>query len=243
MPPPTPSLKDINRAWIFATANQFVSSGRFGDKMRQRVVDNGFTDVAIFVNGKPGNFRRGRKVVNDFALNFHFLDKDKIRVTRQLFEKAGIDIHLMTWIKPSEEYIEDCAKKTLPLCEQIGARSLMFDVEEPWHGLSASHLSEGESRRIVTKYFCPLFGATSCCLGVTHQVGGDKKHAARLKRSIGPLLEACDYSLPQAYTNTNSGDPCTKKPGCLQKRAVREWSTFDRTIVMGLRTRSPRRIA
>ncbi|MDF0673069.1 MAG: hypothetical protein P0120_01825 [Nitrospira sp.] len=237
-----PPLKNISRVWIFGTANQLMPRGSSGDKWRQRVADHGFTDVAIFVNGKPENYIRGKHETENYRYNLHFRNDGQIRATREFFEKAGIGIHLVTWIKPTKRYIEGCAAVTLPLCEKIGARSLLFDAEEPWYGkLPKLQLSQKQSQQIAEEYFCAAFGDSPCCLGVTHIVG-DRGNDG-IKKTIGPLVQACDYSLPQAYTNIASKDGCVNKPGCLQARAAEKWSTFNRTIVMGLRTKSPTRRA
>jgi hypothetical protein len=228
-----PILTNISRVWIFATANQLMSNTREGKVWRKLVVDHGFTDVAIFINGQPKNYLKGKQETENYTYKLHFRDDKKIGEVRDFFKNAGIDIHLVTWIKPTKRYIESCARVTLPLCEKIGARSLLFDAEEPWYGkLPRLQLTQERSQEIIDKYFCHSFSDNPCCLGVTHIIGDP--HTDRIKRTVGPLIEACDYSLPQAYTNTDKKDKCVRTPGCLQKRAARKWSSVDRTIVMGL---------
>jgi hypothetical protein len=217
-----PALKNIRRVWIHASANSVVGSGKSAAKARSDLCDLAPTDVVVGCGDssfaqdaykRNGNFKVYRKVKQ----NTLFQDAlDEIRA-------CGAAIHLFTWITPREKYVKGLADKMFELCAGAGARSLLLDAEGPW----VSKQPVGKTyARFANEVVKPAFSGRPCCVGVTHITTlGENKW---IFKRVRPLIQVCDYSLPQAYTRDQD------KPGKLQRNSFSNWSSIGKTIVMGL---------
>ncbi|MCK5495983.1 MAG: hypothetical protein KAI80_06195 [Hyphomicrobiaceae bacterium] len=111
---------------------------------------------------------------------------------------AGLDVHLMSWIMPHKRYIKEAADVLPELMAKTGARSLVWDAEEPWT-LARERLRYSEAGALVGE----LFAVREFEMGAT---GIRYAPAAKL----APLVAVCDYMVPQCYsTRTSKADPST----------------------------------
>ena len=173
-------------------------------------VENGINRLDIVINDHSAS-RQER------AFTVH--KPSRIKALCKRAQDNGIETHLMSWIMPHRRYLERAAATLMPLCEDVGAASLQWDAEEPWV-LAQKHMGFRQAADLVAERFSDL----PCEMGVT-AIG-----FASVSK-VGPLLEVCDYGVPQAYSTTKSG----VKPGSGQKRLHKRWrNKFGKPIVMGL---------
>lgn len=136
-------------------------------------------------------------VVNDFATQrgpapFDTYRQSKIVELCQAARDSGLEVHLMSWIMPHADFIEQAAQQLIPLCEQTGASSLQWDAEEPWtKAVDALPYEEAADR--IARAFIEL----PCPMGV-NGIGFTPANRFR------PLAEICDYLLPQCYATSGS---------------------------------------
>ncbi len=164
-------------------------------------------------------------VVNDHSRwraprAFTVRDETKIERLASLAAARGIEVHLMSWIMPHQRYIDGAARRLVPLCERVGARSLQWDAEGPWMKAEGRMTYPRAARHIrdsFTGLACPM-GATA--IGYTPVT------------KFRPLAEICEYIVPQAYvTSRNSLRPETA-PGQFHRRYTERFGPIP--IVMGL---------
>lgn len=149
------------------------------------------------------NINRLDVVINDFSKDrtetpFNTFDRAQIVDLCARARDAGIEVNLMSWIMPHTSFIEEAAASLIPLCETVGAASLMWDAEEPWNR-AHRHLPYEDAAAQVASSFATL----GCPMGVTGimSTSVDK---------IGPLARVCAYMTPQCYaTHHNELDPMT----------------------------------
>jgi len=111
---------------------------------------------------------------------------------------AGLDVHLMSWIMPHTRYIKEAADVLPELMAKTGARSLVWDAEEPWT-LARKRLRYSEAGALVGE----LFAVREFEMGAT-----GIRYAPTAK--LAPLVAVCDYMVPQCYsTRTSKADPST----------------------------------
>jgi hypothetical protein len=201
----------IARVWAFVMGIPTKASSR--TSFVKKVSNLQLTDIALMINSVSAQ---------DFAITP--AKQTAILATAEALRAAGVDTHLVTWLRPTERYMSDAATVLRDLCVSSNARSLMFDVEEPWTRASAVSGSNAESKAkaIVDRYWqftswpCPL-GAS----GITY-----------IPASVKPVAARCDYVVPQAYSINNSNN--VYRPGVTQKEAHKRWSGLGKPIVMGL---------
>lgn len=163
-------------------------------------------------------------VVNDHSKwrtdkPFDIFNRAQIVALANAAAAKGIEVHLMSWVMPFENYIESAAEILIPLCKDTGAASLMWDAEEPWN-----QATNAMTHRAAAKFLGQKFANLSCPMGIT---GIGFAPVAKL----GPLAELCDYAVPQVYVTSGSGLKPEKAPGRFYER----WSkNFRKPIVMGL---------
>jgi len=170
------------------------------------------------------NINRLDIVVNDHSAarkerRFYVRDNKKIERLCKRAQDNGIDTHLMSWIMPHRKYIDRASELLVPLCNDVGAKSLQWDAEEPWTQARKPMRYKDAALRIRDK-----FSGLSCQMGY-NAIG----YASVSK--VGPLAEVSDYAVPQAYSTARSG----VKPGSGQKKIFKRWmDNFDKPIIMGL---------
>ena len=142
-------------------------------------------------------------IINDHSASrlpraFDHRDTQKIVTLARMARDAGIEVHLMSWLMPHRLYISQAAARIPELVERTGAKSVMWDAEEPWtlaknrmpYADAAAHLGD-------------MFADFDFEMGVT---GIRYVSTAKLK----PLVDVCDYVTPQCYaTSTSKADPST----------------------------------
>lgn len=144
----------------------------------------------------------------DIIVNDHSAAREPrrfdIRPTQQIVtlatmaRDAGLDVHLMSWIMPHRRYIKEAADVLPELMAKTGARSLVWDAEEPWT-LARKRLRYSEAGALVGE----LFAVREFEMGAT-----GIRYAPTAK--LAPLVAVCDYMVPQCYsTRTSKADPST----------------------------------
>jgi hypothetical protein len=168
----------------------------------------GFTD-AVFV-------------LNDYGFDSFgtFASPQRVADVCRRYRDAGIRPHLMSWVKPSADFINAAADVLVPLCGDAGAVSLMWDVEEYWTKPSANHA------QVAHEVLAPAFADLPCPMGTTG--------ITALPGKVKPMVEVSDYGVPQAYSFPNKASSSWYYPGRTQRLANQFWSPFGKPLVMGL---------
>ena len=110
---------------------------------------------------------------------------------------AGMEIHLTSWIMPFDTYIDGAAAALIPLAEQVGAKSLIWDAEEPWNKHPSANY-EAAAERIAK-----AFESLPCAMNISGIIN------TRSER-FGPLARVCEVMVPQCYATSRNGlDPRT----------------------------------
>lgn len=202
----------IERIWLFASLPTTSGTTLWLQRMEWLQV----TDIAIFVNSNTQT---------RFSISSS-KQKKLLSIAAQLH---NIDIapHFVSWLRPSQQYMTECARIMRPLCRDAKVRSLLFDVEEPW---TKNTKTESTAQAAVDDYW--RFTDWPCDLGVTGIVS--------LPRSLKPVIAKCEYVLPQAYStrkNSNTvyiGDDGKERkyirPDRLPKTAHTNWRDFWQTF-------------
>ncbi|WP_370402053.1 hypothetical protein [Sulfitobacter sp. JB4-11] len=207
---------NIRRVWVHTNTRTIVGSSSRAKRRRRQLCDLAPTDVMIGTNDVSVAHAARRN-------NTAFGTYSSARLTPALrdaideLKSCGVAIHFMTWITARERYCRGLVDTMFELCTQTGARSLMLDAEEPW---TYSVKGRSQAKSFVETVFRPLIAGRPCCVGVSHIV------ASSIANKLDPLIAACDYILPQAYSSA--------RPGRLQGLAHTRWSSRGKTMVMGL---------
>jgi hypothetical protein len=138
-------------------------------------------------------------VVNDFAgktspEKFYLRTPDNIHRAIDVFAGAGLEVRLMSWLQPTEDFIKRAADALLPIADEYPIEALQFDIEEPFlHCRGYGTITYAEAAVLLKHQFadrpCPLeFNA------IPHT-----KQEAFL-----PLASVGDALIPQCYV-TNKG--------------------------------------
>ncbi|QPH53343.1 hypothetical protein [Pontivivens ytuae] len=212
---PLTSFQNIRRVWVHTNTNTVVGTSARARRRRAQLCDLRPTDIVIGTNDisyahtafrTNGAFRVYRTATP--GPNFDAAIAE--------LKSCGARIHFMTWITPTERWVDEMAATMFALCRRAGARSLLLDAEEPWTKRSASTYPG-----FVDTVVKPALAAKPCCVGTTHIV------AKSVRPKVGPLIRATDYALPQAY-------PTGSFPGKIQRWAVENYGLLGKPIVMGL---------
>jgi hypothetical protein len=175
---PIPAASPITRVWIFVDGRflfpRFRSQGLRAIEMLQ------VTDAVLVLNRNDFRTFRLYQIRRSAAES----ETELVNISQDL-RRRGIDVHLMTWLRPDGTFIRSAAQTMLPLCTRTEAQSILFDVEREWRVARVDH------RRVVEDHFVHHFSGVRCELGVTS--------FASPPAAVIPLVERCDYVLPQAY--------------------------------------------
>ena len=201
----------IARVWAFAMGVPAKTSSQA--KLVRKVGGLQLTDIALMINS-----------LSDTEFVISPARKIAIRESAAALRSINVDTHLVIWLRPAERYLAEAAAQLRGLCVDSGARSLMFDVEEPWTRNPAIHgkHAEAKAQAIVDRFWgftswpCPL-GAS----GITY-----------IPAAVKPVAARCDYVLPQAYSVDKPSN--VYRPGVTQAEAHRLWSPLGKPVVMGL---------
>ncbi len=195
----------IGRVWVFAMGIP-TTPERLTAFVR-RIGDLQVTDVALMLNQ-----------YTERTFGITTAPARQVEETARRLGSLGVAAHLVTWLRPDERFVADAAHRLRPLCAAAGARSLMFDVEEPW----TTGNSEARARAFLARHW--PFTGWPCALGATG--------ITYIPPSVRPVAERCDYVLPQAYSAHFQG--AVYHPGATQPLAHRLWKGLGKPIVMGL---------
>lgn len=190
-----------------------ISSLLNQDRDVAAIQEAGVTDVHVMVN----DFSKARR-----RTKFRTYDTDLIIQFCKRLRKVGVRIHLTSWIMPHRGFQVEARRQLEWLVRKTGAASLVWDAEEPW--TRARGLEKWEKHAESVKYLVKLFQGFPVPIGVTGIVYTSRK-------KTGPLIAACDFSIPQAYATFTSGIA----PQRAQRVAVRRYREMgSKQIVMGL---------
>lgn len=162
-------------------------------------VDHGIQALHIIVNDHSRH-RRPR--------GFDTYDRVKLWDLADQAHLCGLEVHLMSWIMPHAGYLTQAAKVLVPLCEDLKAKSLQFDAEEPWTLAARPRMTYNDAASLVAELFADL----PCQLGV-NAIG----YTPKLK--VGPLIDVASYVVPQCYSTRTQ----PLKPETVATRLVRRW--------------------
>ena len=201
----------IARVWAFVMGVPTKAASQA--KFVKKVGGLQLTDVALMINS-----------LSDTEFAVSPARKTAIGEIAAALRATNVDTHLVTWLRPTERYLSEAAAQLRGLCVDSRARSLMFDVEEPWTRNPAIHgkHAEAKAQAIVdrlwgfTSWPCPL-GAS----GITY-----------IPAAVKPVAARCDYLVPQAYSVDNPNN--VYRPGVTQAEAHNRWSVLGKPMVMGL---------
>lgn len=160
------------------------SSIRRGQKDIDFCLEHGINRIDLIVN-EHSSWRAER--------DFDTYDLADILDFCKLVNKAGIELHFMSWIMPHANYITQAADTLIHLCEETGAKSLQWDAEEPWT-LAKNPMDYESAAELIAEKFENL----SCEMGA-NGIGYTPRH------KFGPLAKVCDYIVPQCYSTSTSG--------------------------------------
>lgn len=144
----------------------------------------------------------------------------KLAAAAGAYKAAGLRVHLMTWLRPAKEYIAAAGAVLGPLCRDLGAASLMLDLEEPW-------VDEGVDYEAAAGAVLHAFKGQVPALGVTAIVHHDAPE-------LRPVIALCDYVCPQAYATDAAWDRWKATPWGLPRTAKEKWGGYGKPIVMGV---------
>jgi len=154
-------------------------------------------------------------IVNDHSASrlprkFDHRPTQQIVTLAKMARDAGIEVHLMSWVMPHREYLVRACGELAELMALTGARSMMWDAEEPWT-LAKKRMRYADAGALVAE----LWADRDFDVGVTgiRYVSTAKlaplivsKHLDTMRN----LVEAADYLTPQCYaTSTSKADPST----------------------------------
>lgn len=120
-------------------------------------------------------------------------------------DRAGLGVHLLSWIMPHRGYIAGAGEQLRRLVELTGATSIVLDAEEPWTKAS-SPLPYAQAAELVASELDGI------AWGVT---GIGYASVAKL----GPLCSRAVYLVPQCYATRTSG----LSPSTVVPRLVARW--------------------
>lgn len=172
-------------------------------------LSNPTRDVAAMV---AAGVNRLDIIVNDHSVwrkpqAFTIRNRERLIRLADECHRNGIEVHLMSWLMPHEAYIRRAAEVLIPLMADMGAKSLVWDAEEPWT-LAKTGMGYKEAAALVGK----LFEGRDFEMGVT-----GIRYASKSK--LGPLIAVSDYAVPQCYsTSSSKADPST-----VVSKGVKQW--------------------
>jgi hypothetical protein len=185
-------------------------------KVVNTCLETGMTDLVILINDSPveqpqWGVRTGE--ANTVALC------EKAR-------KAGLTVHLGTWLDPKEAYVKACAAGMRDLVKKCKAASIILDLEGEWRKRIRNHTE------FVTNTVAPAFKDFPTPIGITS--------FAALPKEVVPALAWAvkyhqGYGQPQAYS-VWQGKEWQKsnilQPDQLSSVAWRTWSPLTRRLVV-----------
>jgi hypothetical protein len=211
----------IVRLGVFYSGN--LPRENFGELLKA-VADLGVTDLYFEINYQKGEVTEKRKCSQvapspQFSTAATLERMNTAAVLASDFCRVGVDVHLMTWLWPTDSYLLDAASVLRGVCERAPIRSLLFDVEDCWGDVSGN---ESNARALVQRAW--RFDNWPCELGATSTTA--------VRTTIRPVIERCDYVLPQAYSYDEPQR--VYDPGVTQQTAHQNWKGFGKRMVMGL---------
>ena len=236
-------MSTLKRVWVFAT----VPSKSRVKSCAKKVNDIGFTDVVVAVNGNGSS-----------ETTFEIKQRSTLITTANALLEYGISYHVMSWLRPNEDFFREANTQLRELFDECPYRSLLFDVEEPWtlhEDNSDEELTLRESRIAKDQKLRLRDSKGQLIPENVEQVGRISLERADLflnrnwaftnwpvpigitgivyyPACVEPFFNYVDYILPQAYKHSNHN---------LQQIAIDRWKKNSLPIVLGLKAYRRRR--
>jgi hypothetical protein len=236
-------MSTLKRVWVFATVPNKSEVKNFAKKVN----DLGFTDVVFAINGNSSS-----------ETTFQIKQRSTLITTANALLEYGISFHVMSWLRPNEDFFKEANTQLRELFDECPYRSLLFDVEEPWtlyEDDSDDELTLRESR-IARDQNVKLRNSKGQLISENvEQVARISLERADLflnrnwaftnwpvpigltgivyyPACVEPFFNYVDYILPQAYKHSNNN---------LQQIAIDRWKKNSLPIVLGLKAYRRRR--
>ena len=100
-----------------------------------------------------------------------------------------VEVHFTSWIMPHVDFCDEAGDCLQQLALDTGADGIVLDAEEPW-----TQAAEANRPLAAERLKKSLKG---CRVGVTGIGWASNK--------LSPLMEICDYAIPQLYATSTSG--------------------------------------
>ena len=178
-------------------------------------VEIGITALVILCNDSPAS-------QPEFSIKFG--NKTVVELS-ELARKAGVTVHLGTWLDPTEEYVTACAAGMAELATQAKAASVCLDLEGEWNRRISNHAA------FVAGTVAPAFMGFPVPIGVTS--------FAILPRQVVAALSWVvqyhnGYGQPQAYSvfqDKSWQNNTTLQPDHMSSLAWKSWSPITRRLI------------
>jgi hypothetical protein len=162
---------------------------------------------------KKHNVNRLDIIVNDHSAQrdpMDFTIRNRATIIRLAEEchKAGIQVAIMSWVMPHEDYIRQMGPILIELAKDVNAVEICLDAEEPWT-LARKRMKFAAAGKLVGE----VFKDRPCPLSIT---GIPYVATNRLK----PLIDVADIAWVQSYSTSSS----KRAPGTTQPRDLKLWA-------------------
>ncbi len=183
----------------------------------------GIADACIMINP-----------LDSTSFGFGSVSQARIRAFAALLRGSAIQLTLTSWLRPNRTFIDQLVRDLPPFAQEIGARAIEFDVEEPWTSNSPSGFTTHDEA--ADYLFAGLRRASAPEVAVTCQV--DQTDRARMRA----IVRQADLVIPQAYSTTGTGASHAVGgvygPRGLQRRAAQKVAdavaASGKPVIMGL---------
>lgn len=161
-------------------------------------------------------------IVNDHAAwrsdtPFDTYDTDRIVGLADAAISAGLEIHLMSWLMPHRNYIDRAAPRLRVLVERTGARSIIWDCEEPWTQARGAINYADAAAHVYDAFHGIVQGVTGIGYAPVEK--------------LGPICKLVDYVVPQCYSTSSTG----VSPSTVAAKFASRWrKLFRKPVVIGL---------
>lgn len=167
----------------------------------------GVDRLAIFVNDR--SFANG---------GWRTYNRASIVACCQAVQAAGLRVSLVSWMRPTPEWIGDGARDLGRLATECRVDEIDLDLEEPW--TVVRNFTDPEIAAISATLFASLRSTFRGRIVVDCIVGTDL-------RALGPPISLSDGVVPQAYTVATN-------PPDLERKALAKFKPFGKPVIMGI---------
>ena len=197
------------RLWWWETRSAIRSLG--ADGLLREAERYGVDHVAMMTNGIDGALGADWKLDESPSVYCEAADA---------LHRSGIGAHLCPWVVREAGYLHDMCSALEGIADAAHIDSVQWDAESPWygydHGMSTAHAAE------YLQSWAESVDMRTGCTGYVYA-----------PNAVHALAERCDYGVPQAYSQYDTGRE-SYTPGGLQSTALRKWRPHTDHLVMGL---------